>query len=147
MLGIDSSIVEHEIKMYPDVKLVGHWLQPIHLKKDATTEEEVEKPLWAGFIYPIPLTDWVSNTLPIMKKQGTIRVCVDYRDVNQACPKDNYLHLLSTILLMNVPDAKYSHLWMDFPATIRSIFAHRTNRKQILFVHRAHSPIGNSHSV
>ena len=25
-----------------------------------------------------------------MKKQGTIRVCIDYRDVNQACPKDNY---------------------------------------------------------
>eukprot|EP00253_Pinus_taeda_P024867 PITA_24867 len=25
-----------------------------------------------------------------MKKQGTIRLCVDYRDVNQACPKDNY---------------------------------------------------------
>jgi len=25
-----------------------------------------------------------------MKKQGMIKVCVDYRDVNQACPKDNY---------------------------------------------------------
>lgn len=25
-----------------------------------------------------------------MKKQGKIRVCVDYRDVNQACPKENY---------------------------------------------------------
>eukprot|EP00253_Pinus_taeda_P015798 PITA_15798 len=25
-----------------------------------------------------------------MKKQRTIRVCVDYRDVNQTCPKDNY---------------------------------------------------------
>lgn len=25
------------------------------------------------------------------KKQGTIYVCVDYHDINQACPKDNYL--------------------------------------------------------
>ena len=25
-----------------------------------------------------------------MKKQGTIKVCIDYRDVNHACPKDNY---------------------------------------------------------
>ena len=25
-----------------------------------------------------------------MKKQGTIRVCVDYSDLNKACPKDNY---------------------------------------------------------
>src|ERR1700727_1214755 len=51
---------------------------------------EVEKLLHAGFIYPVPLTDWVSNIVPMMKKQGTIRLCVDYRDVNQACLKDNY---------------------------------------------------------
>jgi hypothetical protein len=24
------------------------------------------------------------------KKQGTIRVCIDFRDLNKACPKDNY---------------------------------------------------------
>ena len=43
-----------------------------------------------GFIFPVPLTDWVSNIVLVMKTQQTIRVCVDYRDVNQACPKDNY---------------------------------------------------------
>jgi hypothetical protein len=37
------------------------------------------------------LTDWVSNLVPVTKKQGTIGVCVDYRDINKACPKDNYL--------------------------------------------------------
>ena len=36
------------------------------------------------------MTDWVSNIFPITKKQGTIRVCVDYRDINKACLKDNY---------------------------------------------------------
>ena len=50
----------------------------------------VEKLLHARFIYRIPLTDWVSNIVPVTKKQGTIRVCVDYRDINKACPKDNY---------------------------------------------------------
>ena len=25
-----------------------------------------------------------------MKKQGTIKVCVDYSHLNKACPKDNY---------------------------------------------------------
>lgn len=24
------------------------------------------------------------------KKQGTIQVCIDFRDLNKACPKDNY---------------------------------------------------------
>jgi hypothetical protein len=51
---------------------------------------EVEKILQLGVIYPIPLTKWVSNIIPVAKKQGTIHVCVDYRDLNKACPKDNY---------------------------------------------------------
>jgi hypothetical protein len=38
----------------------------------------------------VALTDWVSNLVPVNKKQGTIRVCVDYRDINKACPKDNF---------------------------------------------------------
>ena len=90
MLGIDSSIVEHEIKMYPDVKPVRQRLRQVHPKKATAIKAEVEKLLHAGFIYTVPLTDWVSNIVPMMKKQGTIRVCVNYRDVNQACPKDNY---------------------------------------------------------
>jgi hypothetical protein len=36
------------------------------------------------------LTEWVSNLVPVAKKQGTIHVCVDYRDINKYCPKDNY---------------------------------------------------------
>lgn len=34
--------------------------------------------------------DWVSNIVLATKKQGPIRVCVDYRDINKACTKDNY---------------------------------------------------------
>jgi hypothetical protein len=51
---------------------------------------EVEKLLKSGFIYPVHLTEWVSNIISANKKQGTIRVCVDYRDLNKACPKENY---------------------------------------------------------
>lgn len=42
------------------------------------------------FIHLVPLIDWVSNIVPINKKKGTIKVCVDYRDINKASPKDNY---------------------------------------------------------
>ena len=76
--------------MYPNVKPVHQRLHPIHPKKFVSIKAEVEKLFLAGFIYPAPLTEWVSNIIPVMKKQGTIRVCVDYQDVNHACPKDNY---------------------------------------------------------
>jgi hypothetical protein len=38
----------------------------------------------------VALTDWVSNLVLVMKKQGMIHVFVDYRYINKACPKDNY---------------------------------------------------------
>jgi hypothetical protein len=84
------AIVVHEIKTYPDAKPVRQRLRQIHPRKAAAIKAEVEKLLKAGFIYPIPLTDWVSNIVPVNKKQGTIRICIDYRDINRACPKDNY---------------------------------------------------------
>jgi hypothetical protein len=90
MPGIDPDIVVHEIKTHPDAKLVRQKLHPVHPRKAAAIKLEVEKILKDGFIYPVALKDWVSNIVPITKKQGMICVCVDYRDINKDCPKDNY---------------------------------------------------------
>jgi hypothetical protein len=90
MPGIDPKIVEHEITTYLDAKPVRQKLHPINPRKAAAIKMEVEKLLKAGFIYPIHLTQWVSNLVPVDKKQGTIHVCTDFCDLNKECPKDNY---------------------------------------------------------
>lgn len=79
---IDSSIVVHEMLTYLDANPVRQQLHLIHPREAATIKGEVEKLLKVGFINPIPLTDWVSNIVPVTKRQGTIRVCVDYHDIN-----------------------------------------------------------------
>jgi hypothetical protein len=89
-LGIDPDIIVHEIKTYPDAKPIWQRIRPIHPHKFVAIKLEVEKLLKVGFIYPVALTDWVSNLVPINKKQGMICVCVDYRDINKTCPKENY---------------------------------------------------------
>lgn len=93
ILGIDQNIVVHDIKTYPNAKPVQQCLHPVYPKKVFEIKAKVEKLLWVGFIYPIPLTDWVSNIVLVMKKYGTIQVCVDYQDLNHACPNNNYLTL------------------------------------------------------
>lgn len=90
MLGINPTIVVHEIKTYSDSKPVWQRLRQIHPQKAPAIKVEVEKLLKVGFIYPIPLIDWVSNIVTVNKKQGTIRICIDYRDINRSYPKDNY---------------------------------------------------------
>ena len=74
MPGFDPKIVEHEIKTYPDAKPVRQKLRPVNPKKAPAIKAEVEKLLKAGFIYPVPLTEWVSNPVPVTKKERAIRV-------------------------------------------------------------------------
>jgi hypothetical protein len=54
-------------------------------------KEEVDWLLQAGFIQPCRYVDWVSNIVPVEKKNmGKIQICVDFRNLNRATPKDEY---------------------------------------------------------
>ena len=35
--------------------------------------------------------EWVSNIVLMEKKKGTIRVCINFRDLNNSCPNNNFL--------------------------------------------------------
>ena len=68
MLGIYLSIMVHEIKTYPTAKPVRKKLRQVHPWKAAAIKAEIEKLLKVGFIYPIPLTEWVLNVVPVNQK-------------------------------------------------------------------------------
>ena len=91
MPGIDPSIMVHDIKTYPTAKPVSQKLRQVHPQKAAAIKVEIEKLLKVGFIYLIPLMEWLLNAVPVNKNQGTIRVYIDFRDLNKSCPKDNFL--------------------------------------------------------
>ena len=59
-------------------------------RKAPAIKVEIEKLLKAGFIYLVPFTECISNSVLVDKKQGTIRICNEFRDLNHACPKDNF---------------------------------------------------------
>lgn len=60
------------------------------MRKASEIKAKIEKLLRDGFIYPVPLTEWVSSPVLVNKKQGTIWVCTNFRDLNKDCPKDIY---------------------------------------------------------
>jgi hypothetical protein len=90
MPGLDPSIVEHRINTWPDITVVHQKQRPLHPSKATSIKSAIDKLRTAGFIYPIAYTSWVSNPVPINKKQGTIRVYRDFRYLNHAYPKDNF---------------------------------------------------------
>ena len=53
-------------------------------------KQEVRKQFDAGFLAVAQYPEWVANIVPIPKKDGKVQMCVDYRDLNRASPKDNF---------------------------------------------------------
>uniref|UniRef100_A0A2N9GFJ3 Reverse transcriptase domain-containing protein n=1 Tax=Fagus sylvatica TaxID=28930 RepID=A0A2N9GFJ3_FAGSY len=60
---------------------------PIHAK---AVQNKVKRLLQAGAIRELQYPTWLSNTVVVKKKNGKWRVCVDFTNLNQACPKDPF---------------------------------------------------------
>ena len=72
-------------------------------------QEEVNKLLKAGFIYPIDTSEWVSPAVVTPKKDGRWRVCVDLKPLNSAIKKDPYpLPFIDQILDLVTGYERYS---------------------------------------
>ena len=52
--------------------------------------EELAKLLVTGFIREIKHPDWLANLVMVPKKDKSWRLCVDFKDLNKACPKDPF---------------------------------------------------------
>lgn len=63
-------------------------------------KEEIERLLKAGFIRPTRYVEWVANIVPILKKiTKVVRVCIDYSNLNEATPKDEYPMQVADMLI------------------------------------------------
>ena len=52
--------------------------------------EEVSRLLTAAVVREVQYPTWLSNTVVMKKKNGKWSMCVDFTDLNWACPKDSY---------------------------------------------------------
>jgi hypothetical protein len=86
----DTSVIEHKIPLKPGVKPFRQKLRQINPILLPVVEREVKKLLDAKIIVPLRYSDWVANLVPVRKKSGEIRLCVDFRNLNKSSLKDNY---------------------------------------------------------
>jgi len=90
MPGLDTDIVQHKLPLKPECLPVRQRLRRMKPKMSLKIKEEVQKQFDAGFLAVAKYPQWVANVVPVPKKDGKVRMCVDYRDLNRASPKDNF---------------------------------------------------------
>jgi hypothetical protein len=77
-------------------------------------EREVNKLLDAQIIVPLRYSEWVDNLIPVRKKNGEIRLCVDFRNLNRSFKKDNYPFQKMEHILQKVTGASRISMIDDF---------------------------------
>ena len=90
MLGIDLEIAQHQIDTHDYMVLVKQKLRRMRTEWLLKIKEEVTKQLKVGFIKPVHRAEWIANVVPMPKKDGKVRMCVDFRDLNKEFPKDDF---------------------------------------------------------
>lgn len=85
-----TNLATHKIKLKEGVKPVQQMLRRIKPQHMQAVKDEIQELLRAKCIFPVQFSDWVSPLVIVIKKNGKVRVCIDYGKLNKATEKDRY---------------------------------------------------------
>nr|CAH67479.1 H0805A05.9 [Oryza sativa] len=90
MPGVPREVIEHRLAVRPGARPVRQKMRRQAPERQAFIREEVARLLEAGFIREVIHPEWLANPVVVPKANGKLRMCIDYTDLNKACPKDPY---------------------------------------------------------
>ncbi|MFS7907637.1 putative nucleotidyltransferase, Ribonuclease H [Helianthus anomalus] len=90
MTGVPREIAQHCLNTLPGIKPVIQGQRHLGSAKNQAMHEQVQELLSAGILREVKYQTWLSNPVMVEKPSGGWRMCVDYKDLNKACPKDCY---------------------------------------------------------
>ncbi|MDV3153359.1 MAG: hypothetical protein Q8755_03220, partial [Candidatus Phytoplasma australasiaticum] len=97
--------------------------------KTRAMNEQVEELLKAGIIREIRYQTWVANPVMVQKSNGTWRMCIDFKDLNKACPKDCYPLPKIDLKVDSLAPLGSSAFWTRTKAITRSRWLAKINIK------------------
>ncbi|XP_072058072.1 uncharacterized protein [Arachis hypogaea] len=133
MPGIDPDLISHQLAVDPKAKPVAQRRRKMSQDWAAEVRSQVKALLEANFIRELPYTTWLANVVLVKKSNGEWRMCIDYTDLNKACPKDAFP-------LPNIDglvDAASGHRYLSFMDTYsgyNQIPMHRPDEEKTAFI-------------
>ncbi|KAL2238147.1 UNVERIFIED_CONTAM: Retrovirus-related Pol polyprotein from transposon [Sesamum indicum] len=85
-----NAVIVHRLNVDPKARPVQQKKRSFKSDRNEIIRQEVEKLLKAGYVSEIQYTNWLSNVVLVPKSSGKWRMCVDFTNLNKACPKDPY---------------------------------------------------------
>ncbi|XP_068309720.1 uncharacterized protein [Pyrus communis] len=107
MPGLDRNVVEHELRIKDGCKPFRQPPRRFSTEVQLGIKDELVQLLKAGFLRTAQYIEWLANIVPVLKKSGAIRICIDFRNLNLATPKDEYTMPLPSRNL-SLPKLNYS---------------------------------------
>jgi hypothetical protein len=87
MPGIPREVAEHSLDTLPHSRTVQQRLRRFDKEWRRAIGVELRKLLEAGFMKEVFHPTCLANPVLVKKKNGKWRMCVDYTNLNKACPK------------------------------------------------------------
>ncbi|GJV12566.1 reverse transcriptase domain-containing protein [Tanacetum coccineum] len=90
MTGVPRHIAEHRLNVREGCSLVRQKKRRQAADRNQAIQEEVRKLMEVGIMKEVHYHDWLSNPVMVKKHDDSWRMCVNFKDLNNACPKDGY---------------------------------------------------------
>jgi hypothetical protein len=130
LCGVNSDVIENSLKVDPTIRQRKQKLRKMSDDKAKGARNKVKRLLSARVIREVTYQEWLANTVMVKKANGKWRMCIDFTDLNKACPKDEFplpridslVAAATTSELMSLLDCYscYHQIWMkkeDEPKT------------------------------
>ena len=138
--SLDPKFICHHLNVNPSVTPKKQPLRRHSNEHVEAVKSEVIKLKRAGTIKEVFYPQWLANTVVVKKNTGKWRVCVDFTDLNRACPKDPF----PMPKIDQLVDATVGHPRMSFLDAFQryhQILLATDDQEKTAFV----TPMGNYH--
>ena len=88
--GINPTVITHRLNVSPFFKPIKQKRRSVAPERQKAINEEVGKLLQVGAIREVEYPECLANVVLVKKANGKWQLCIDFTDINRACPKDSF---------------------------------------------------------
>ena len=88
--GVPRKVIEHHLVVCPHARPVKQRVKKQAVERQELIAEEIRKLEAAGLVRGVLQPTWLANLVVVRKANRNWRLCIDYIDINKACPKDPF---------------------------------------------------------